>query len=239
MASAAYLAAAAEFGRRVQWTVTIDLPRCGEDYTGNGSNCTASDAGDGSRCYYSYDTCQDQTNFSLESKILLFCLTDVAWTAANNPSGNAPAYPYLKKIIPLPQKIESKKMVTWPDKVKIEMSCDWDVDTRVDLDKTTRNTGTAGEFWRNIVARFRSYQGRNLKIYKGFDSISNADFNQVGPTYELSGIHIHADKVIVEARSPIVELEKRKVPFEVSDDNITTVTDSATTITVDDGSRVS
>ncbi len=56
--SAAYLAAAVAYSKNPQWLVEIDLDRCGNTYTDatGGSTCTASNAGDGARCFYSFPT---------------------------------------------------------------------------------------------------------------------------------------------------------------------------------------
>ena len=63
MPSASYIAERDAFGRQVQWLVEIVLDRCNNVYTT--APCTAVDLGDGLRCFYSYQTCQDVANYSL------------------------------------------------------------------------------------------------------------------------------------------------------------------------------
>lgn len=227
--TANWLAAAADFGRRVQWLVEITLDRCDNDYTV--SPCTASDQGDGSRCYFSFPTCQDPTNFTRTTKVWRFCLTDVPWDDADNP-----AFPYLSEVVAVPQKIQARQLLVFPAKISAQFEFDWSTPA-FDADKNLQNTGNVGEFWRNLLARHRNYPGRPMRVLRGFDGLAYADFEQIGPDYKLTQISIKSDRCVVTGETPLADLDKQTVPWSTSSDNITTVTNVATTIGVVDASE--
>lgn len=232
MPTASYLAQQAVIGHEVQWLVEIELDRCSLHYTT--APCAAVDQGDNSRCYYSFGTCQDPQNYSKSSKIYRFCLNRVPW-----PDPAVQVFPYLSKFVSLPQSIDPSKLFTYPEKVTIDMAADWSPPA-LDTDKTLSNSTTAGEFWRNLVARSRNYVGRPLRIYRGFYSTQTsfllADFLRVGPEYRLTGINIGKTGVTITAESPLALLNQKQVPFTITDDNTIQnaagITAGATSVTV-------
>ncbi len=233
--TAAYNTERDKHGRQVQWLVEIDLDRCDEVYT-QGS-CTASDVGDGSRCWYSYLTCQDQANYNRTTKTYRFCLRGPEW-----PDNTYQVYPLLAKFAPVPQEISDRNLDTYPELMRLQMHADHTPPIQ-DHDKGDGyyNTTTAGEFWRNLVARNPNYAGRALRIYRGFAAtgFTYSDFAQVGPEYLLKAIKIGRTSVMVEAESPLAKLRDRKAPWPISKDNVLTadVTDSDLTWPVTDGSE--
>lgn len=233
--TASYTAQVDAFGRQVQWLVEIDLDRCSRTYTT--SPCTATDAGDGLRCYYSYSTCQDQANYAKETRTYRFCLNHVPW-----PDNATPCFPFLEEFTVIPQKVDSDRLLVFPESVDLRMVCDANpLAPDVDRGAGYYNTTTAGEFWRNLVARNTNYVGRALRIKRGFNvaGFALADFEQVGPTFKIRQIQFDRDRVTVTAESGLADLSKISVPWTTSDNNVlqATVTGSATSFTVRDGSE--
>ena len=242
----AYDAQANAFSHRVQWVVEIDLDRCDNNYNDAGapSTCTAGPAADGLRCFYTFPTCQDPANFRTNTagfRTYRFCLSDVPWSDTTDL-----AYPYLKQLVPVPQRIDPKKLFTFPERVKCRMTLDW-APLPLDLDKvpaaTAANSSTAGEFWRNLLAKNRNYPGRALRIKRGFSvdaGFALADFAQVGPEYKLTQINIDGDVCVVEAESPLADLDKRKIPSTLSKDNKLSgaIDNSQVTITIDNANEI-
>lgn len=233
MPTTAYTDAAASFTRAVQWLVEIDLDRCDNDYTS--APCTASDAGDGSRCHYTFPTCQDPANFAKVTKTYRFCLRDTPW-----PDTATAVFPLLSDFVSIPQQIDARKLFTYPERISLKFYRDFTPPV-TDADKALYNTSAVGEFWRNLFTRSRNYPGRPLRVKRGFNASGFvlADFEQVGPEYLITQVTYKNDMVVVEAESPLRELNKRQLPFEVSDDNVLTaaVDASVTTWAVTDGAE--
>lgn len=234
MATATYTAAAGGYNKQVQWLVEIDLDRCGNDYTS--SPCTASDAGDGSRCWYSFLTCQDPANFNKGTKTYRFCLNEVPWS---DPA--TAVYPLLRKMVGVPQRVDPEKLFAYPEKVSLEFALDH-APLAPDADKTLHNTAIGtGEFWRNLFSRNQNYPGRAVRIKRGFNETGFvlADFEQIGPEYKLKAVRFGTDSCTVEVESPLADLNKRQIPMPVSGDNLlqADITDSATSLVVNDASE--
>ncbi len=239
MPSAAYTAAAVAYSKNPQWLVEIDLDRCGNTYTDatGGSTCTASNAGDGARCFYSFPTCQDQANFVKTTRTYRFCLNDAPW-----PDAATAVYPLLKKFVQTPHKVSTASFFSYPDTITLTMLRD-SAPVAIDNDKTAKadafNTASSGEFFRNLFSRNRNYSGRAVRIFRGFNASGFvlADFEQVGPEYTLADVDFSAGECKITVESPLAKLRQRKIPFPISDDNVTTatMTDVATTLSVTDG----
>lgn len=234
MPSAAYNAAAADYSKRVQWLVEIDLDRCDETYTQGA--CTAADAGDGARCYYSFPTCQDSANFNKTTRTYRFCLNDVPW-----PDSATAVYPLLKKLLRIPQRVNTRSFFSFPDSLTLDFYRDWSPPA-ADSDKGAGffNTGSAGEFWRNLFSRNRNYSGRAVRIYRGFDASGfvYSDFEQVGPDYRISAIKIDRSGCRVTIESPLVKLRDKKLPWAINENNVVEnnpLASGGTTLTVTDG----
>lgn len=234
--TANYDAQAEKHSKRVQWMVEIDLDRCSNRYTLD--SCTANDEGDGSRCYFSFHTCQDPANFVNVARTYRFCLNDVPW-----PDAAVPVWPLLKKVVFVPQEIKFKQLFVYPEKLKLSFMLD-SLPLAIDADKPLHNTGRVGEFWRNLFARNRNYAGRAVRIFRGFSpldgsSFAIADFSQIGPTYLLRGATFNKKEITVTAESPLAELDRREVPFTISKDNTASeeIDTSETVIDVVDASE--
>ena len=235
MSTAAYTAQADAFGRQVQWLVEIDLDRCSRTYTT--SPCTATDLGDGSRCYYSYSTCQDQANYAKEVRTYRFCLNHVPW-----PDNATACFPFVSDFVNVPQKVDSDRLLVFPETITVRMVCDANpLAPDVDRGSGFYNTTTAGEFWRNLVARNPNYVGRPLRIKRGFNSAGFvlADFEQVGPTFKIKQVQFDRDEVTISAESALSDLRKVTIPWTTSDNNVlqADVTAAATSFTVKDGTE--
>ena len=201
------------FGRQVQWLVEIDLPRCSRAYTT--APCAAADAGDGSRCWYSFSTCQDQANYSAATQTLRFCLNEVPW-----PDPASPAHPLLSKLISVPQRIEVDRLSTMPEKVMAEFVLDY-TPIPPDQDKALYNTAKVGEFWSNLFARNPNLAGKALRVKRGFNAAGFllADFAQVGASFKITNFKIEKNRAVIEAKSALADLDKAVVPWAISDDN--------------------
>lgn len=219
------------FGRQVQWLVEIDLDRCTR-FFGSGL-CTAT-GGDGERCYYTWTTCKDPTNFNRGTKTWRFCLNDVPWDDSNYQ-----VWPLLKSITPTPQEVKFDKLLVYPEHLELTFLCDW-VPPPLESDKGLNycNMARVGEFWRLLCARNPNYSGRAVRMYRGFHApgFTLADFQQVGPTYRLKCISIERNEVKITLESPLVKLKEKVVPVETSDDNCLQedITISSTSIKVHD-----
>ena len=231
MATAAYTSKVEEFGRSVQMVAEITLDQCSLDYTT--SPCTATDQGDGMRCFRSLLTCQDPANFDREDRVWRFCLNDVPWT-----DNDVAAFPYLKQFVSVPQEIDPARLFTYPEKLKLRMLRDFDPN---EDDGALANTTREGEFWRNMFRRNPYWSGKTVRLLRGFSGLDFADFEQVGPSYRLSRLEWGAAEVTLICESPLADLNRTEIPFAVSDDN--TIQDSGginasvTTVDVLDGSE--
>jgi len=231
--SAAYLAAAADFSKQVQWLVEIDLDRCSLVYTVGA--CTAVDAGDGARCFYSFPTCQVASAYAKSTRTYRFCLNDVPW-----PDTATAVYPLLKEFTQAPHRVDTSSFFSYPDRITFKMLRDY-TPNAIDSDKGAGffNTSTAGEFWRNLFSRNRNYSGRAVRMLRGFNTSGFvlADFEQVGPTYELAKIDFGPGDISISVKSPLAKLRDTEITFPISDDNVLTagVSAIATTLSVTDG----
>ena len=238
MVTAAYTAAAAGYSKQVQWLIEIDLDRCSNHYTDNGgpSTCGASDAGDGLRCWYSFETCQDPTNYTKTTRTYRFCLNEVPWDDTATV-----VYPLLRKMVSVPQRVDPGKLFAYPENVSLEFALDHDP-LVVDSDKTLFNTAIGtGEWWHNLFSRNRNYPGRAVRIKRGFaaDGFVLADFEQIGPEYRIKAVRFDSDTCIVNVESPLADLAKRQIPMPISDDNLlqADINDAVTSLTVDNASE--
>lgn len=235
MVTAAYTAQKDAFGRQLQWLVEIDLDRCSLVYTQG--DCTASDAGDGSRCWYSWQTCQAPAAYARTTRTWRFCLNDVPW-----PDPAVQVWPLLRGVDTVPQRIDAEALNTYPDKLRLEFCLDYDPPP-VDHDKGAgyHNTARSGEFWRNLLARNRNYPGRAVRLYRGFNApgFVLADFAQVGPAYKIREVQVDRDSCVITAESRLAELEKKSLPWTISEDNVlqTAIAATATAAVVYDATE--
>jgi len=233
MTTANYDLLADDAAKRAQWLVEIDMLRCDNQYTQ--APCTAPDGGDGLRCWYSFPTCQDRVNYVTSTRTLYFCFQDVPWS-----DDTLQVYPLLQKLVAVPQKIDARRLHTFPEQLNLSMALDY-LPPPPDHDKGSAffNTGSPGEFWANLFARNLNYSGRPVRVKRGFysaDDFALADFQQIGPEYRLKAYSISDAAVKITCESKLADLDKRQIPFAVSDDNLITdaagISSVATTINV-------
>lgn len=235
MPSASYIAERDAFGRQVQWLVEIVLDRCNNVYTT--APCTASDLGDGLRCFYSYQTCQDVANYSRGSKTYRFCLNSTPW-----PDPATQVFPLLRRFVPYTQKIDAAKLYTDPERVVCDFALDFSPPP-LDHDKsaTLHNTQRTGEFWRVLKARNQNYTGRTLRIKRGFytSTFVLSDFEQLGPDYRITSWQIDQEGCSITAESPLAQLGTRSAPWSISQDNTvqTAIAAGDATVVVRDASE--
>ena len=235
--TAAYNAAAKRFSKEVQWLVEIDLDRCAEVYTQVA--CTAADAGDNARCWYSFLTCQDPANYNKTTKTYYFCLNTQPWLIPATQ-----AWPLLSNIVTIPQEVKSRKLFVWPEEVKITMMLDA-LPPAPDHDKGDGfyNTTKVGEFFHNLFTRNRNYPQRAVRIKRGFadPAMGLSDFLRVGPEYLLKEVNFTTDTCMITAESPLAKLNRSKAPWKVSTGNVITdsggINAAVTTVNMSDGAE--
>jgi hypothetical protein len=239
MPTAAYTAQVDAFGRRVQWLVEIDLDRCSLLYgTSGGGGCgVAADLGDGARCYYTWQTCQNPSAYTKTTRTWRFCLNDVPW-----PDNANPALPYLARIVPIPQTVDPDKLTIFPAAVTVEFLLDYrPLPPDPDKGASRYNSGTSGEFWRNLLARNRNYANRPVRILRGFftSSFGLSDFVQIGPTYKIKQITVSGTRVQMKCASAWADLSKQTAPWTISSSNVlkADIDAAATSFDVKDGSQ--
>lgn len=231
MPSAAYDSARDAISRRTIWLLEIDADVCSLDYTT--APCTATDLGDGSRCSYSFPTCQDPTNYSRSTKTWRFSSRDVPW-----PDPDVRVYPYLVSAVDFAQRVKPDALSTIPAKVVFRLARDFRP-SRMHPEKTLSNGPLDGEFWALFLAQNPNVVNRRCRLLRGFPGLSLADFEPVGPDYLVVGWEIRDDEVEITAESRLVELSRARAPLATSDDNVLegAILAADTAITVSDGSE--
>jgi hypothetical protein len=119
-------------------------------------------------CYNTFPTCLDKPHYNKSSK-------DYKFTPNEMPLPfKAGERPYLKGISYLATKIGDNLTVT--GRTKIELYDDLELtDVGVDPYYATRTT-VQGTFWKKFIARNRNFKGRPVKIYEGFEGLTEAEF---------------------------------------------------------------
>lgn len=121
------------------------------------------------RCYNTYATCKDKTNYSKGTK-------DYVITSNNAPLPfRTGERPYIKDIKHLPTEI--KTSLTVAGRVSITVYDEPDTDIGIDPYVTTRDS-VQGSFWKKLLARNPNYAGRPIQLYHGFYGLSRAEFIQ-------------------------------------------------------------
>lgn len=216
-----------KISRTPQIIVVMKVTSCDNNYADavGPSTCTAVDAGNGSRCYYSFGTCQDVANFRITTsgfKTFKFCLKD-----APLPVAGADIWPMIKSVAITPQRIDPERSVTVSERVKLvfyddEMRSNWNQD-KASAGALT-NTGTPmGTFWRRFMRIYRNYANpRNtVKVSVGFVAAGavESDFKQRG-LYLMDNLEINADGTVTMTLTDRLKLLKTKAPAKISDTNL-------------------
>jgi len=233
--------------RTPQFIVELKITACDNFYSDSGapSTCTAVDAGNGNRCYYSAPTCQDIPHFRIDTlglKTFKFCLKD-----APLPVGGADIWPMLKSVVISPQEIDPEKAVTVSERVKLvfyddEARWNWNQD-KASAGALT-NTGTpSGTFWRRFMRIYRNYANpRNtVKVSVGFvaSGAVETDFKQRG-LYLIDNLEINADGTVTMTLTDRLKLLKTKAPAKISEGNLLNgaINSAVTSVVVDDASEL-
>lgn len=202
------------------WVQITTQHRCANTYASAvaPSTCTASDAGDGARCYFAYRHCQDRANFRAESHSWHFTSADVPM-----PPEIAAAYPnaraMVEKVSPIAQRIRFERSSTAPGHITVTLhDTGGDSDAGpFDLDKSPRNTGRAGLTLQRWLAQWPNFGRMTVTVRLGFiaDGFVEADWETqfVGT---LSGIEVNRDGTwTLRAEDSLTKL-KKKLPRQYS-----------------------
>jgi hypothetical protein len=188
---------------------------------GPGEYCTAT----GTKCYNTYATCRDKANFSRTTKELKFTPADcpVPFRTGERP--------YIEKIAWFPTEIKHDNLTT-KARVKITMLDEADTDIGIDPYVSDRSS-VQGTFWKKLLARSPNYKGRKIQIYEGFDGLAESDFQEkfVGT---IDNIARSGNRITIEAVDILKSLADIDIPPELDVKITTAITDSQTTITLDD-----
>jgi len=158
-------------GREVVQVVEIQQPFCSLVY-GN-SPCTAAGPADG-KCYNTYATCQDQSNFAASTLPLYFTRGNVS---DQNISGVTYAIPSLVSVSTTPTRINlssanrSASGLGNRASVKIKFKDHPHTDKRVDpyVDGRSWDPYSRSSFWAKWFARNRYRQNITVKVYEGYE----------------------------------------------------------------------
>lgn len=149
-------------GRQPFSFVEIDLDFCAN--TAGTSPCTATDTGD-AKCYNTYATCNDTTNYSITTKTYRFCSPN----GAKVPTG-LDAIPCLRSITITPAEITAGKGLGLRAACSITMQDFPHSDIRIDpyLNERTYIPINRGTYFGKLKARNPFYNGRIMRVYNGY-----------------------------------------------------------------------
>ena len=155
-----------EISRTQQQIIIITLDYCGRTF--GTSPCLAT----GTPCYNTWGTCRYQSAYTNIGKEYKFSRNDRPLIAPG-------VRPYLKSYKELPTEIDPEKGLAINARVTLEFYDD-ENDTDVDVDPyLSQRSGIQGAFWKKLLARNKFYQRRQVIIKKGFQGMSEGDY-QVG-----------------------------------------------------------
>lgn len=185
--------------------------------------CTATST---DKCYNTFATCRDKANFNRTTTQYKFTSADVATPFKTGER------PYIKKVTTFATEIKSDN-ITVNAREKAKMHDEFDTDIGIDPYLSDRTSAAQGTFWRKLLARNPNYKDRIYERYEGFLGLAEVDFERrfVGL---LDNITISGQDVTIEAADMLTALADIDVPAEVDVKLTADVTDSETTLTVDD-----
>lgn len=206
----------------------------------NACSCAATDAGDGSRCWYSFPTCQDPQHFNIGHsyetadlqglKVFRFCLKN-----APAPLGGEDIWPMIKSVDFTPQKIDPERAVTVNERVKVQFYDDaaswaWNQD-KSSIGAKINTATPGGNFWRRFARIYRNYSNpRNYaKVYVGYvaSGMTYALYQQRG-SYLITNLDIGSDGLVTLTLADKLRLTKvtstgvsqAKAPAKISETNL-------------------
>lgn len=227
-------------GRQPFWILEVTLDQCDNEF--GTSPCTASGA-DGARCFHSWATCQDRTNFVKGTQTWRFLSSYVEPRDIPTIWGTwATLYPILGKIDHIEQEVAifggyTRQALRKFKLADIAGNDENPVVPELSPGKTTVNTTRAGSFWRRFVAIHPNYVNRDVKLYQGFVTPTFAT-SDLKTLFEgrLSGLTIERDGgVTLEAEDKLGDFEK-KLPAKIGKSNTiqTSLNRTDTSIVVND-----
>lgn len=184
--------------------IIIKLGFCSEVY--GTSPCTAAleTAPSGEKCYNTYPTCQDTSNFGATTR-------DYKFTNFDRPHAIQLARPYIKSIDDMPTEIQEKNTVV--KRLKVTMTDEKDFDWVIDPYRSDR-TSAPGHFWRKFLERNTNYKGKVIEYYEGFTDIAEGDY-VLKFAGRLDNIKINnANEVTIEAVDFLKSMSDITYPFK-------------------------
>lgn len=201
-----YSSQATKYGRIPTVFIELDMDFCANIY--GSSPCTASVGVTGAaKCYNTYATCQDKTNFNKTTKTYRFCEQN-----ADLPVGLS-AIPLLKSVSFASQEITPNKGLGVRGSVSISfLDAPWP-DTEIDPYFSERTN--QGTFWGKFKARNPYYENRVLRVRRGYigSPFSFTDFiDSVYIIEQLQGI-AKDDSVKIIAKDILKLADDKKALF--------------------------
>ncbi len=230
-----------------------------------GTRCTAADAGDGNRCYYSAPTCQDPANFNAgndyEATPALRGIREYKFCQKNAPlpfTGGTLIRPMLSSWDQAPQEIDGTRavldkeskggFVTRNEEVTYRLEDDadpgvWDLEKQSAgaLTNTGKGSGTFWRRWRAIHLNLDNPRGY-AKLSTGyiFAGSTEADY-QLRLSGPMKRIKVSNGGIASIEASDGLHVTKRKIPSKISSANLLSQSMSAvtTSLSVNDPGEIS
>jgi hypothetical protein len=202
------------------------------DDTVYATNCTAADAGDGSRCWYSRPSCQDPDNFNAGNdyeatpalrgiREFKFCRKDAPLAL---PGENVA--PLLDRFDLAGQEVDPGRGVTVNERVRFTFVDDagpglWNP-LQSKIGKLVNTATGGGTFWRRFLAIYRNYTNpKGYLIRKvGFveSGAAESDYQQRG-RYLMANITIRGDDRVTIECTDRLKIHRKDLPAKISDTN--------------------
>ena len=121
------------------------------------------------KCFNSWATCQDQTNFASVDKVISFCTP-----ASDIPEG---CIPFLDKVSGDSGQLDPENSLGKRGEIRVVCNDAPHDDTGIDpyVDERAYSALERGTFWPRFRARFPFYQGRLLEWYQGYAPFTRAN----------------------------------------------------------------
>ena len=213
------------------------------------SKCAAADAGNGSRCYYTFSTCQDIANYATSFsypddglKSFTFCREDAPLALAG-----ADVMPLLESASFAAQKIDAEKAVTQSERVHFKLSdhaatWNWNQD-KANQGALTNTTTPSGTFWRRFLRLHRNYANplASATLKTGFveSGAVESDYQTRGK-YLVKNLSLSSGGMLDMECTDRLKLLKMKAPAKISETNLINgaINSAVTSLVVDDASEV-
>lgn len=220
---------------------------------GNTSTCAATDAGNGSRCYYSFSTCQDVANYNegktyeIEAdlqglKQFNFCRKD-----APLATPGLDVMPLLVSSDFAPQKIDPQNAITQSERVKFGLvdhaaTWNWNQD-KANNGALTNTTTPSGTLWRRFIKIHPNYANplASATFKAGFvESTATEDSYETRGKYLIKNLSLSSGGILNMECTDRLKLLKVKIPAKISATNLLNgaINNAVTAITIDDATEV-